>query len=247
MKTDLKYRQVLYTNYFTNQAGRNFTEKHLEKFTEEKKQFTQEIIPLLPSDKSIRVLDIGCGIGSLIAAMKIQGYQNVKGIDISKEQVQIANSLGVPEVECKDIVDFFSEQNQTFDIICGMDIIEHFTKDELVELLQLLKSRLNKNGSVIFRTPNADAPFSSIYAQGDFTHENFMNANSAKQLLMAIGFQKVQILPCVLQTNGWVKETIRKIVWKLICFRIKLVLFGSARSSKDVIFTPNMIIVGSIN
>jgi 2-polyprenyl-3-methyl-5-hydroxy-6-metoxy-1,4-benzoquinol methylase len=243
----LKYRSTLYSNYFTNQAGRSFTENYAEKFKEEKKQFAKEIIPLLPSDKSVNILDIGCGIGSLLAAVKEQNYTQVKGIDISSEQVKIANSLGVKEVECTDIMDFFSKNNQSFDVICGMDIIEHFTKDELVDLLILLKSKLNKNGRVIFRTPNADAPFASLYAQGDFTHENFMNSNSAKQVMMATGFQQIKILPSSISTNGFLKEILRRILWQLICFRIKLILFASGRSSRDVIFTPNMILTGILS
>ncbi len=246
MKIDLKYRSILYSNYFTNQAGRSFTENQEIKFNEEKYQFKKEIICLLPLDKSISILDIGCGIGSLLSAIKDNGYSKVKGIDVSKEQVSTAHSLGVKEVECIDIEDFFLNNSQTYDVICGMDIIEHFTKDELVDLLIMLKSKLNPNGKVLFRTPNADAPFASIYAQGDFTHENVLNSNSAKQLMMATGYQNIHVLPCFISTKGFIKNIIRKILWSLFCFRYKLLLFASGRSSKEVIFTPNMVMIGSL-
>ena len=72
MKNELKYRSILYSDYFSNQAGRSFTENQQQKFDEEKKQFTNEIIPLLPKDKSVSILDLGCGIGSLLAAIKAQ-------------------------------------------------------------------------------------------------------------------------------------------------------------------------------
>ena len=78
MNNELKYRSILYSNYFTNQAGRGFTEKYKEKFKDEKRQFTKEIIPLLPGDKHVSMLDIGCGIGSLLAAMKEHNYSNIK-------------------------------------------------------------------------------------------------------------------------------------------------------------------------
>ena len=50
-----------------------------------------------------------------------------------------------------------------------MDIIEHFTKNELVELLSLIKNKLNPGGKAIFRTPNLDAPLTTVFANGDFT------------------------------------------------------------------------------
>jgi 2-polyprenyl-3-methyl-5-hydroxy-6-metoxy-1,4-benzoquinol methylase len=244
MKNELSYRSILYSNYFTNQAGRGLSKDNSEKFSEEKTQFTNEIIPLLPKNNSISILDLGCGIGSLLGAMKDHNYTNLIGIDVSEEQVVVAHALGINEVSCIDIRDFFAANNQSFDVICGMDIIEHFTKDELVDLLQLLKSRLNKNGKVIFRTPNADAPFASIYAFGDFTHENLMNSNSAKQLMMATGFQNIQIQASHIKAKSAIKEIIRATLWKLICLRYKLILFASGRSSKEILFTPNMIIMG---
>lgn len=244
MKNEMKYRSVLYSNYFTNQAGRGLSISNTEKFKNEKKQFSKEIIPLLPTDKTISILDLGCGIGSLLGTMKDHNYSNIKGIDVSEEQVHVAHSFGITEVSCMDILDFFATNHQSFDVICGMDIIEHFTKDELVDLLLMLKSRLKQNGIVIFRTPNADAPFSSIYAFGDFTHENLMNANSAKQLMMATGFQNIKISSSYIIANSTIKEMIRTVLWNLICFRYKIILFASGRSSKEVLFTPNMIILG---
>ncbi|HEX5624544.1 MAG TPA: class I SAM-dependent methyltransferase [Saprospiraceae bacterium] len=240
----MRYRSVLYSQYFTNQSGRAHTATQDQKFQSEKKQFAREILPLIPSDKSIRILDLGCGIGSLLAALKEDQFLNVKGIDVSPEQVEIAHAFGIPEVECIDIRDFFMREQLAFDLICGMDIIEHFTKDELVDLLQLIRTHLKPGGIVIFRTPNADAPSGSIFAQGDFTHETILNANSSEQLLMAVGFQDIRVLPAHIEVQGLIREVLRKAMWTCYLGFQKLLLFSSGRSSKQVVFTPNLILMG---
>ena len=124
-----------------------------------------------------------------------------------------------------------------------MDIIEHFTKNELVDLLHLIQNYLNPGGIAIFRTPNLDAPMATVYANGDFTHENYMNASSAQQVMMACGFEKVQVFESNMQIPNALKEIIRKVVFSLLKFRFKLTLFATGRSTQNVLISPNMVII----
>lgn len=236
------YREAFYSNYFTNQAGREHTAKRKEKFDLEKYQFKKEIVPLLPVDQSIKILDIGCGTGSLLGACKDAGYKNVAGIDLSDEMVAVAHDFDVPEAVHGDLNAYLKDKDGQYDVISGMDIIEHFTKDELTILISTLKKALKPGGKVIFRTPNLDAPFGNIYANGDFTHENYLNKNSATQLMMAMGFKNVAVLPAHLEVSGALKEVFRKFIWNMLLLRYRIELFASARSAKKIVFTPNMLI-----
>jgi len=112
-----------------------------------------------------------------------------------------------------------------------------------VELLQLIQKNLSTSGKAIFRTPNLDAPFASVFANGDFTHENYMNASSAQQVMMACGFPVVNVLPSMLQVQSPIKELIRKTLY--FCFKVffKTVIFATGRILQNILFTPNMIIV----
>jgi SAM-dependent methyltransferase len=239
-----QYRSILYGNYHSTQSGRASGTDARALFEREKAQFSLETIPLLGNlPRAARILDIGCGSGSLIAALQNAGFTQCKGIDVSKEQVQLAHSLGVHAVEEGDVMQHLRGMPAAYDLICGMDIIEHFTKDELTELLQLLAAALKPGGRVIFRTPNLDAPMASVFAHGDFTHENYLNASSASQVMLACGFQRVEVRPSLMRAPGFLKESIRRIAFGLLAFRLKLTLFATARSTRGVLFTPNMIIV----
>jgi len=232
----MKYRQTLYTNYHSTQSGRASLTDAKQLFEREVDQFDKEIIPLLSTvAKSAKVFDLGCGSGSLLQALSNVGFNNISGMDLSKEQVELAHSLGVNCVEMGNGLEFLEACTHTYDVILGMDI----------ELLQTIKRALTPNGIVIFRTPNLDSPMASVFANGDFTHENYLNASSAQQVLLATGFNNVQILSSFMQVKSVWKELLRKIIYQVMLIRLKLQLFATARSTRNIVFTPNMIIIAS--
>lgn len=239
----LSYRKYFYEDYYDKQSGKDFKDNVKLKFLNEQYQFTNEILPYLPAkNKQIEILDLGCGIGSLIAACKKAGYSNLTGIDISNQQVELAHELEITEVIKADIFEYLDKQENAFDLISGMDIIEHFSKEELVNLFQLIKKALRKGGMAIFRTPNMDAPMASVFALGDFTHENFLNKNSAEQLMNSMDFKNTEVFPSYMYVKGGFKNWVRKVAWRIISLNIRTILFATGRSSKHVILTPNLVI-----
>jgi 2-polyprenyl-3-methyl-5-hydroxy-6-metoxy-1,4-benzoquinol methylase len=190
---------------------------------------------------------MGCGSGSLLKALQENGFTQATGMDISGEQVNMAADMGVANVVLGDALEHVKTANQAYDVVLGMDIIEHFTKDELLELLQGIKRALKPGGMVMFRTPNLDAPMSTVFANGDFTHENYLNASSAKQVMLASGFDVVDVKPSVMFIENPLKELIRKGMWTILKFKLKLQLFATARSSRDIVFTPNLLILAQKN
>ncbi|MCB9251221.1 MAG: class I SAM-dependent methyltransferase [Flavobacteriales bacterium] len=237
-----QYREIFYKRYFSSQVGKSDPSSFQKIFDEQKWHFGKEIVPLFGPDTNLKYLDIGCGNGSLIAAAKEKGYVMGMGIDLSEEQVEIANKLGVSEVRKADLKDLIKEGKPEFDLITGMDIIEHFSKDELTELVLDLRKILKPKGRLIFRTPNMDAPFTTVFAYGDFTHECLLNKSSALQLFNSCGYNKVKVDASMLTLKDPLKEMLRKTLWFFILWQIKIQLFASARTWHEVVFTPNLII-----
>jgi 2-polyprenyl-3-methyl-5-hydroxy-6-metoxy-1,4-benzoquinol methylase len=242
-----KYRDTFYKQYFTTQAGKSDPSAFLAVFNEQKWFFANEIVPHLPKNKNVKILDIGCGNGSLLAAAKEAGYLNVTGIDISAEQVEIANKLGVVEVQQGNLKDLIRNQDFKFDVVTGMDIIEHFTKDELTELVLDIKEVLNPGGFMMFRTPNMDAPMASVFAHGDFTHECLLNKSSAMQLMKSCGLANPEVTGGLIKIKNPLKEAIRGFIWFWIVIKLKATLFASGRTWHQVVFAPNLIIKGYLN
>ena len=240
----LKYRDAIYNNYFTNQVNKQARE-YESMLAEQASHNGAELLHLLPSNHDACIVDLGCGFGTFVKPAVDAGYNNVTGYDISEEQVKVANELGMDNVHRSSIEDYFAK-NEKADVIVGLDIIEHFTKDELIEFLLNVKKCLNPGGKAIFRTPNMDAPQTSVYAYGDISHEVFLNKSSALQVTSAVGFGKVEVFGGLVRNTNPLKEMIRKIGWwKYKTFR-KIVLFCTARTWHNVVFEPNLLIVAEV-
>ncbi|MBL4715571.1 MAG: class I SAM-dependent methyltransferase [Bacteroidia bacterium] len=235
-------KELFYKNYYQNQANRFGSSDVSKKLKEEEKQYRAEILKLLPSDKNVKILELGCGFGSLIHTLKKAGYTNVVGIDWSEEQIQQAHKLGLNEIQQGDVLNFIAEKENSFDVIIGIDLIEHFDKDTLVGFLVNVKTALIENGIAIFRTPNIDAPFGSTYAYGDFTHQTILNKSSAEQLFNTIGYSEVGIFPSTVILQSPIKRFFRFLYWWKVVLFCRIILMISGKSVRSVVFTPNLII-----
>jgi 2-polyprenyl-3-methyl-5-hydroxy-6-metoxy-1,4-benzoquinol methylase len=237
----LNYRDIIYNNYFSTQVNK-LNIDHAAMLKEQSQHNHRELIHLLPPNKDAKIVDMGCGFGTFVKPAMDAGYNNVSGYDISQEQVKVAHQLGMKNVHCMDIDGFFAK-GEKVDVLVGLDIIEHFTKDELMNFLTNAKKCLNPGGKIILRTPNMDAPQTSLYAYGDISHEIFLNKSSALQVMSSIGFGTTQVYGGLVRNQNPLLEIIRKIGWWKYVFFKRMVLFFSARTWHNVVFEPNLIIV----
>ena len=145
MDEDLKRQQELY-----DQTWR----KGLEAGKEERGnlqtnlEFLTETELLKQNDK---ILEIGCGIGSVVFELSRQGY-DIAGTDISREAI----AYGLKkygdiklQVQPAEILQF---ADQTFDIVLSFDLFEHIAQLDrhISEVLRVLRP----GGHYLFQTPN---------------------------------------------------------------------------------------------
>ncbi|MBI1306154.1 MAG: methyltransferase domain-containing protein [Bacteroidetes bacterium] len=238
------YRKTLYENYYSTHSGVDGDKARFVHFEQQRRYFRREFEKHLPDDKSIQLLDVGCGTGSFLKATEDLGYTNARGIDLSPEQVQMASTFGVKNVELANALEFLGSHQNSFDVITAIDLIEHLSKDELVEFLGLVRGALKDGGKAIFRTPNMDSPQASVFAFADFTHEVFLNKNSSMQVMSSCGFTNVKVDEGYMFIENPLKEFFRKIIWWKYKTWMKIILFATARTWHDVVFTPNIVISG---
>src|SRR5258708_2240816 len=85
---EAQFKDVLYSRYVSTHFGRTrlLTPDQYESYARHYRNVYQ---PLLPADKSTRILEVGCGLGQFLYFLKEQGYKNHSGIDIGKEQIDL--------------------------------------------------------------------------------------------------------------------------------------------------------------
>ncbi len=155
--------------------------------------FRKKFRDILPKSKEATILDIGCGMGFFLKFLQSSGFSNSVGIDLSPEQVDTAQTFGVKGARLCRWQDFLPEHIEKFDFIMLDNVIEHLTKDEIVELLKCMLASLKPGGKVYISTPNGGSPFGVPLAFIDFTHEVYFTAASLSQVLHACGFSSVYV------------------------------------------------------
>jgi len=153
--------------------------------------YRAELLPLLPPDKSLRVLDVGCGFGHLIRFCHEQGYKRIVGVEIDQELFEAANAYVGSMAESfinADAMQFLKEHPCDFDVITLFDVIEHFTLKEAVQISTLIREALRPGGIAIFRTPNMANLFGAYSRYLDLTHQYGYTEQSLAQLLRIAGF-----------------------------------------------------------
>lgn len=198
---------------------------------------------LLPADRGAKIIDVGCGSGSIVWWLQQKGFTDVTGVDISAEMIEAGLRAGVRNLVREDIREFLSRRSDEFDAIVARDVLEHFPKEQVVQLVEACFQALKPGGKLVVQVPNAESPFGSRIRYADFTHELAFTSSSLAQILRIAGFCDFEFysVPPPL-TNAL--NAIRFALWKVIeaVFRL-LLLIESGRGARIV--TQNLIAVAT--
>ena len=151
--------------------------------------------------KDSLILDVACGVGYLEHYLLRNGFSKIHAVDISQEQIEVAkqklkqHGLDYNSKVDFEIVDAFVHLRKThnyYNVIVMIDLIEHFPKDRIMELLHLSHEALRNGGFLLLRTVNAENPmFGRFYH--DFSHETPFTHRSMQQCLSLAGFKAINI------------------------------------------------------
>jgi 2-polyprenyl-3-methyl-5-hydroxy-6-metoxy-1,4-benzoquinol methylase len=158
---------------------------------------------LLPGNLNAKILEVGPGHGELLEFLiKDQKYQNVIGVDISSEVVNFCNEL-IPESTKLLSGDdqYFKENQNLFDCIMMLHVLEHVPKNQTISLLTHLHNCLKPGGLMIVEVPNMANPIVGLnFRYADFTHEVGFTDASLKYVLRRAGFFEIAIRPSIVPT-----------------------------------------------
>ena len=133
--------------------------------------------------------------------------------------------------------------DQSYDVVVAFDLIEHFTKPELLSLIDEVYRILKPGGTLIIHVPNAEGPWGSIMRYWDFTHELAFTRNSLAQLLISSGFSQVACFEDTPVSHG-MKSAIRALGWQMIRFGLLLrVAIETGSFDRKAVFTQNLLAV----
>ncbi len=240
MKMD--HEQPIYRKYLSS-CPENLLKYRFSSFDQQFLMFEAYFGHLIPQKKGAKLLDLGCGSGAFVAWLQFKGYKGVEGVDISPQQIDAGKKYGVKNLRQEDAFAFLETKEEVYDLISAHDLIEHFEKDRILALLELIYKALKSGGRLLISTLNAESLFSARIRYSDFTHQVGFTPHSLSQVLYFTGFTDVRVFPKEPYVHG-LKSTVRFLLWKTIEAVIRLYLLVETGNTGSGVYTQTMYAVG---
>jgi SAM-dependent methyltransferase len=237
------YRQRIYQHYLEAGATAPALDK-LAEFRRRAPYLERLIADHFPEDKETAILDLGCGAGAMEYFARRQGFGKITGIDRSPQQVAAAMSLGLTGVREGEVLAVLeSLESESQGLVIAFDILEHFTKDELLVLVEGVARVLQSGGQFLIHVPNGESPFGGRVRYADFTHELAFTRDSLAQLLNACGFAQIHCYEDLLVPHGLLSGG-RWLLWKFIRGILRFYLaVETGQIDAGMIFSQNLLCV----
>lgn len=150
-----------------------------------------------------RLLDVGCGEGSFLAAAQSQGYL-VAGVDLDPGNIQAARERGLSAVTTGTLLDESGELSSSvaklapFDSVTAFEVLEH--QPAPVAFLRAARELLAGGGRLCGSVPNRERLFAARSRRrddGDFPPHHFLwfSSRGLRAVLLAAGFSRIDVLP----------------------------------------------------
>ena len=124
---------------------------HKKRFDFIKKQISEYCLNNNLNKYDIKILDVGCGSGTLVTLPLGELGYNILGIDLDETSIEFAKVQNIfrnINFETKTVENI----NNQYDIILTCEILEHL--DNPVQFLNTTSSKLKPEGIIILTTPN---------------------------------------------------------------------------------------------
>ena len=148
------------------------------------------IAPHLPST-DVRILDVGCASGRLLANIRDRGFANVTGLDPSPACAAAAARLYSIDVRTMTLADI-AKAGEAFDVVIMVGVLEHLR--DLDGAFDHLRAILPAGGLLYVEVPDvtafADWP-NAPYQDFSTEHINFFSPISLSNLMLRHGFTRV--------------------------------------------------------
>ena len=151
-----------------------------------------EYVPLF--EESSDVLDIGCGRGEFLEVLRQHGIP-ARGIDINETMVDICRSQELDVVTADALAYVSDVPDGSLGGIFAAQVVEHFEPQYLIQLIEAAVGKLRPGAPIVLETINPACWFAffSSYIR-DLTHVRPIHPDTLKYLLIACGFQHVDLM-----------------------------------------------------
>lgn len=237
------WKARVYASYGGAAVGRIFGSADDDaEFTRGGRLAVQRYRPFLPADRKAAILDIGCGSGNFLEALRSLGYSTLEGVDLSPAQIDAGRARGLSGITLAPAADYLRGGTARYELITAFNVLEHQTRSELFELLDAIHAALAPGGRLIALVPNAKGLFGAHVRFNDITHELSFTPQSVAQICAVTGFECEAVLEHGPLVHG-VVSAVRWSMWQAIRGLLLLARLAEGGDWRRPIFTQDLVFV----
>lgn len=197
----------------------------------------------LPATPEARCLDLACGCGEFLFMLEEHGFRSTAGVDLCKEQVDMARQFVRGDLFQRDVVEFLCAQPPaSYDFVTALNLLEHLPKTQSLDFLREIRRVLSPGGTLVLMVPNALSPFGASTRYWDVTHEISFTPNNFHQLAPLAGFSSnVEFRECGPVPHG-LKSGVRYIAWQGLRLAIAVWLLVEVATTRSGVYTMDMLV-----
>lgn len=191
--------------------------------------------------KGKKVLELGSGTGGFCWLAREMGAEKVVGVNLCEDEIAVSRKLSDADFFCEDVLEYLKRcPDNSFDVIVGLNILEHLHKDVLVGVLDNARRCLTSGGALIAMVPNATSAHGAMTRYWDITHCLSFTPSSVSQIMRLTGFCSVEFREWGPRVHGII-SFIRYLLWQTIRFFTWFRFLVETGSGKGNIYTADMI------
>jgi 2-polyprenyl-6-hydroxyphenyl methylase / 3-demethylubiquinone-9 3-methyltransferase len=179
-----------------------YDQRYVDQYDPHAVQRIGRLLPLFDLTGHERVVDFGCGNGTLLELISDRVAEYV-GVDFSDAFVresrrrQAARGIRHATYHCGDIVKFCAAHRERFDVAFAIDFIEHIYDDQLRRIGPAIRDVLKPDGVFYLHTPNGEYFMERLRDWGVLRqiegHVGVRNAFQYERLIAESGFSDVSV------------------------------------------------------
>ena len=161
----IEINNLIYSNFNTDEKIQKFDKlKKSIKLQALHSRHISKILEILNENKSLTILDHGCGSCSTILYLFCLGYEDIWGVDVSCDEKIINNFLiNICKIKSQRIFNYDGDilpfTKNKFDLIVSQQVLEHISFENKRKTINEISRVMKLNSYAYFQIPHSFVPY----------------------------------------------------------------------------------------